>query len=295
MRRYRNPLHLLGNGLRAERSRLWVADGEYARNRTIAGIRKRSLAVVRRGRNASAVNEGDSAATMRCVSRFPAFVNRGSLENSDIDRAMAMKSGISVLLVLASLVLWTGVAQPGASNAPPEAASKPAMSEQLQREAKLAALLSGAVLRGNFQMTNAEGLEGKAPMTKPIVERYEIASATKLAGDMWSIMARIQYADRDVNVPVTVRIKWAAGTPVITLDKMQIPLIGQYSARVIIDDGFYAGTWRGHAYGGVLSGQILKKDDVERIEKMEAGGWNMRMPGSAPKAGDTPAEESKGE
>lgn len=188
-----------------------------------------------------------------------------------------------MILGLAGLIVGSaGLAPATDDDATREATTKsaaPKIDDQTEREARLAKQLTGAVLRGSFQMTNAEGLEGKAPMTKPSVERYEIAAATKIGDDFWTITARIQYADRDVNVPVPVRIKWAAGTPIITLDKMNIPLIGQYSARVVIDDGFYGGTWRGPTYGGVLSGQILRKEDVAKIEQMEREGWKMTMPG----------------
>ncbi|HPF40306.1 MAG TPA: hypothetical protein P5081_16245 [Phycisphaerae bacterium] len=185
---------------------------------------------------------------------------------------------ITILPAIALLAISVAFAQ---SDDKADSQTTTAPSKQTpaqEREATLKARLSNAVLRGSFQMTNADGLEGKAPMTKPSVERYEISGIEKLAGDQWVVTARIQYADRDVLVPVPVRIKWAAGTPIITLDRMKIPMIGEYSARVIIDDGFYGGTWRGATYGGVLSGQILKKDDVEKIEKMEAAGWTMTMP-----------------
>ncbi|MCA9255394.1 MAG: hypothetical protein KDA33_07135 [Phycisphaerales bacterium] len=185
---------------------------------------------------------------------------------------------ITILPAIALLAISVAFAQSD-DKADSQTTSAPTKKTAAQeREAMLKARLSNAVLRGSFQMTNADGLEGRAPMTKPSVERYEISGIEKLAGDQWVVTARIQYADRDVLVPVPVRIAWAAGTPIITLDKMKIPMIGEYSARVIIDDGFYGGTWRGATYGGVLSGQILKKEDVEKIEKMERDGWSMTMP-----------------
>ena len=58
-------------------------------------------------------------------------------------------------------------------------------------------------------------------------------------------------------------------TPIITMDKVKMPLLGTYSARVMIYNGFYAGTWFGDGYGGVLSGQIIKAADEDMIKKME--------------------------
>ncbi|MCB9855813.1 MAG: hypothetical protein H6818_09005 [Phycisphaerales bacterium] len=202
-----------------------------------------------------------------------------------------MKFRSIALPAIALIAFSTVLAQPRTEGDATTPTSAPeSVNPELDREAQLIKRLTNAVLRGSFQMTNADGLEGRAPMTKPSVERYEISGISKLGGNQWVITARIQYADRDVLVPVPVRILWAAGTPIITLDKMKIPMIGEYSARVVIDDGFYGGTWRGATYGGVLSGQILKKDDVEKIEKMEAAGWEMQMPSHAPK-GDATTEK----
>ena len=161
----------------------------------------------------------------------------------------------------------------------------PAKPEDLQakRIESFKQALDGVVFRGTFQMTNDDGLKGKAPLTKPIIERYEIDRVSKGVDDNWVVFARIQYADRDVRVPVPVRVVWAEDTPVITLESIPIPLIGDYSARVVIHDGFYAGTWSGKGYGGVLAGQIIKKADEAMIKKMEDDGWNMRMPTKAEK------------
>lgn len=129
--------------------------------------------------------------------------------------------------------------------------------------------MTGAVLKGIFQMTGPEGLMGKAPLSEPHAEKYTIESAKKLQGEHWLITARIQYADKDVSVPVPVRVIWAGDTPVITLDSINIPMIGRYSARVMVHGSFYAGTWSGSNYGGVLSGQVVKQADLKTLESAE--------------------------
>jgi len=182
------------------------------------------------------------------------------------------------VFVLSAAASANAVLQPDSAGATSQPADEKA-DAQTDREAKLKKQLKGVVLLGYFQMTNEAGLRGDAPLTKPSIERYEIEKIVKASGDHWVVTARIQYADRDVFVPVPVRIVWAEGTPIITLDKMKIPLIGEYSARVVISDGFYAGTWTGATYGGVLSGQIISKAQEAAIEKMEKDGWNMGMPG----------------
>lgn len=90
-------------------------------------------------------------------------------------------------------------------------------------------------------------------------ERYNIINAQKAGNDLWIIRARVQYGDKDVTVPVPVYVKWAGDTPVITLTDAAIPNLGTYSARVVIHEGKYAGTWSGGKHTGFLHGVIKKK------------------------------------
>lgn len=144
-----------------------------------------------------------------------------------------------------------------------------AAPQQAELEKKFKEMLNGVVLRGTWQMTQGEGLKGKAPMSPARPDRYVIKSVSKGLDDNWVITARVQYADKDIVLPISVRVVWAGDTPIITLDKLKMPLLGTYSARVMIYNGFYAGTWFGDGYGGVLSGQIIKVADEDMIKKME--------------------------
>ncbi len=103
--------------------------------------------------------------------------------------------------------------------------------------------------------------EGKMGPAKE--EKYTIMSAKKMKADQWVIFSRIQFGKKDVTVPVPVQLKWAGDTPVITLDKMYIPGIGTYSARVLVFDDTYAGTWSGDGYGGLLNGLVKKQPKAE--------------------------------
>lgn len=118
--------------------------------------------------------------------------------------------------------------------------------------------LTGATLRGSWQMTHNIELADDTPLGAPSAEQYSISSADKLDDERWIITARIQFADKDLQLPVTVRVLWAGETPVITLDDVGLPLLGKYSARVMIHRDFYAGTWFGSNYGGVMSGRICR-------------------------------------
>ena len=97
-------------------------------------------------------------------------------------------------------------------------------------------------------------------------EKYTITSAKKMKDDQWVIFSRMQFGKTDVTIPIPVYLKWAGGTPVITLDKLFIPGVGTYSARVLVHDSTYAGTWSGGDHGGLLNG-LIKKSGKGKEEK----------------------------
>jgi len=70
----------------------------------------------------------------------------------------------------------------------------------------------------------------------------------------------MQFRGKEVSVPVPVQVKWAGDTPVIILDKVTIPGMGTYSARVLVYEKTYAGTWSAGDHGGMLHGLIKKKE-----------------------------------
>ncbi len=101
-------------------------------------------------------------------------------------------------------------------------------------------------------------------------DKYTIVSVEKVSGDMWTINARMRYKQLEIVAPIPVKVKWAGDTAVITVDKMTIPGPGYggaaYSARVLIHEGTYAGTWSGGDHGGLMSG-IITKDKPAAAEK----------------------------
>jgi hypothetical protein len=131
----------------------------------------------------------------------------------------------------------------------PHGATKSAGKSEL--DAAFANLLSGATLEGSFTRTG----QG-ADMTKLSREKYTLGDVKKLAGDLWLIQARIEYGEHDVTLPLTLPVKWAGDTPMIVIDKMEIPGFGVVSARVMFFDGHYAGYWKHGDHGGHLFGII---------------------------------------
>ena len=123
-----------------------------------------------------------------------------------------------------------------------------------ERDERFKEMMTGVTLEGRWCLV----VDGE--LTEEKEDSYRIVSVTKAGGDLWIIQARIQYGEREVTMPVPVMVKWAGETPVITLDKNeQVPEVGKYSARVVLHEGTYAGTWSGGDKQGLLHG-IIRKD-----------------------------------
>ena len=108
--------------------------------------------------------------------------------------------------------------------------------------------MSGVTMVGQFTMDGKDGA--------PKEDRYTISKVSKMAGDVWLFQARVQYGGKDVTVPIPVPVRWAGDTPVISVTEMAIPGLGTYSARVVIYEGRYAGTWSGGDHGGTMFGRL---------------------------------------
>ena len=132
------------------------------------------------------------------------------------------------------------------------APSKPPAPKPTQDELEAAfkATLTKATMSGRWCMIK----DGKLGPEQE--EKYTIVGVNKLGGDVWMINARIQYGKKDIVAPIPVQVKWAGDTPVIIVDKVGVPGGGTYSARVLIYEKTYAGTWTGGDHGGLLNGVI---------------------------------------
>ena len=122
-------------------------------------------------------------------------------------------------------------------------------AEQEKREEALSALLTGARLVG---FTTFDG----RPDAPPAQDSYDIARAEKADGDKWLIESVI--GESGLKVPLYLEVKWAGDTPVLTLDKVAVPGMGTFDARVLFHGNGYAGVWSGEGAGhsGAIAGRI---------------------------------------
>src|SRR5271170_4977522 len=74
-------------------------------------------------------------------------------------------------------------------------------------------------------------------------DKYVIERVTKVKEDTWKFEARIQYNKKDFKVAMPLPVKFAGDTPVISLTNYAVPGFGSFTARVVMYNGAYAGTW----------------------------------------------------
>ncbi len=176
---------------------------------------------------------------------------------------------ISSKLHYAFNVAWLNAAMPAkAAEAVPKppAAPKPAAREtakdqsaelsshpnRAELEQKFKDTMANTVLAGRWCLVEA----GKLGDEKE--DKYTIQSANKIGEDLWVIFSKVEYGTKNVTLPIPVQVKWAGDTPVISITNLGLPGLGTYSARVVIYDQTYAGTWSGGGHAGLMHGLIKK-------------------------------------
>lgn len=153
---------------------------------------------------------------------------------------------LSVALFCA--IVSTSIAADPPKSAPDQAAKERAFSEKL----------SGSVLVGTFM---TDGREGSKP------DRYRIVSATKVKDSDWIFTATMKLGEKEVDVPIPIKVFWADDTPVMSLTDLTIPRVGTFTARVMFYGDRYAGTWQHGDHGGTFSGIIEKAAKTETEKK----------------------------
>lgn len=165
-----------------------------------------------------------------------------------------------IILLMCLVVLLCSCQSSRNSDASFEKPENPGLQAQPvtlnEQEQAFKTMLNGARLNGSFSMNGKHAIDGVAN------DSYVISSMEKVSEHRWRLMVRIRYLHTDVNVPLFLPVKWAGDTAVIYVDKVLIPGVGTYSARVLFYDDQYAGVWEGDGYGGQLMGSITPLDDA---------------------------------
>ena len=129
------------------------------------------------------------------------------------------------------------------------------LAQAESKEAKLSGMLSNVKLSGYFTVAGKD--------KPPAKESYEILTVAKAPGknDLWIFTARMKKGGQTVDLPIPLPVKWAGDKPVIYMDNLKIPGLGQFSAFVLFDGDKYAGTWAHGKTTGHLYGTIAKRSE----------------------------------
>ena len=153
-------------------------------------------------------------------------------------------------LALSALAAGAVLPREGEQAAPPG-------PDRPRLEADFARKMSGATLLGRFTLD-------ESPDGVPQRDAYRLGAVEKLEGeDDWRFEAEIRYGEKELELPIVVQVKWAGDTPVITLTDMPIPLMGTFTARVVVYGDRYAGIWSGADHGGQMFGRVVAAGESE--------------------------------
>ena len=156
------------------------------------------------------------------------------------------KQWINCVAVLTILFSSAVLAEPVTSK---PVTTQPAEPTRQELEKKLGVTLNHAVMNGSFTTNGSEKISR---------DKYTLGEVTKKDGDNWEIKANIKYGKFDVTLPLTIPIKWAGDTPVISVTNFGFPGLGQYTARVLFYGDDYVGIWSSAdgSHGGKMWGKI---------------------------------------
>lgn len=148
--------------------------------------------------------------------------------------------------------------KPGQSSATDAAKAPSAAEKQLPAdpEERFKFLFTKSFLSGRWAPLR-EGALGEERSG----DKYNIVSAVKGEGDNWIISAKMKYGDREFVMPIPVKMKFTGDVAILTVDNLQIPNGGNYTARLLIYDRTYSGTWKGQRGGGMLYGTIMHEPE----------------------------------
>ena len=154
-----------------------------------------------------------------------------------------------------------------------------AQTDRAELERALHETLDGARLVGQFTVVGADGA-GRPPQA----EQYAVSRLERDAEGRWVFNVAMSYGTQQHTLPVPVAIEWAGSTPMITMTEQTVPGLGTFTARVLLYDGLYAGTWRHGQFGGHMFGRIEAATAATPADEAPAA------PAAPP--GETPAGES---
>ena len=117
-------------------------------------------------------------------------------------------------------------------------------------EKKFQATMDNVTLVGYYTFGDSADLKA---------DQYRVEHIAKVKEDTWNFEARLKMGQRDMKVTLSIPVKFAGDTPMISPTNFSVMGMGSFSARIVFYDGAYAGTWAASAdHKGVMFGKIVK-------------------------------------
>ena len=117
-------------------------------------------------------------------------------------------------------------------------------------------MMQGARMKGQF---NVVGPQGQSPAQ---IDLYMVSELSRGEENQWIFNYSMSFNQDQKMSPIPVEVLWAGETPVLTMTDQEIPgLQGKFSARLLIHDGKYGGTWQHGAIGGLMWGVLEKVEN----------------------------------
>lgn len=140
----------------------------------------------------------------------------------------------------------------------PKESSKPALAGQKplpsDMEERFKALFTKATLSGRWARLK-DGVLGE----ERAGDKYTVLSVVKRDGDNWTVNAKMKYGEKELIIPVPVRMNFTGDTALLMVEDLAIPGGGTYTARLMIFERTYSGTWKDQRGGGMLYGTITNE------------------------------------
>ena len=180
---------------------------------------------------------------------------------------MKANFAISVLFLIAATALTSAQAQ---SPEPAKSANTQSASQKVEEpkaavtqkplpaepEERFKFLFTKSYLSGRWAPLK-DGALGDERMG----DKYQIVSVAKGKDDNWVVNAKLKYREQEFVLPFPVRMKFDGDTAILIVDDLTIPGGGTYSARLMIYERTYSGTWKGQRGGGMLYGTITSESE----------------------------------
>lgn len=177
-----------------------------------------------------------------------------------------MKASFYLSLLLALTVSMAGIRLLAQSQTATEPAKEP-KSSPAKAAGATPALPSDPEERFKFLFTKAS-LSGRWAALRDgqlgeerTGDKYNIMSVIKGTGSNWIVNAKMKYRDQEFVMPIPVQMKFTGDTAIMEVNELAIPGGGTYTARLMIYERTYSGTWKGQRGGGMLYGTITNESE----------------------------------